>query len=73
MINPKERGTAGNVITMACTQNLANLLGKHIRCIGIRCTGYACYKVSFCPVLERNITNSDMMHLTSGCGRVSDA
>jgi hypothetical protein len=34
-INPKERGTAGNVIMMADKQNIANLFGKHIRCIGI--------------------------------------
>jgi hypothetical protein len=39
-INPKERGTAGNVIMMVCKQSLAKLLGKHIRCIGIRDTGY---------------------------------
>jgi hypothetical protein len=38
-INPKERDTAGNVIMMAGKQNLANLFGKHIRCIVIRGTG----------------------------------
>jgi hypothetical protein len=34
-INPKECGTARNVIMMAGKQNIANLLGKHIQCIGI--------------------------------------
>jgi hypothetical protein len=55
-IDPKERGTTGNVIIVMCKQNLANLLGEHIRCICVQGTRCQRYKISLCQVLECKIT-----------------
>ena len=65
-IDPKERGTARDVIIVAGKEYLANLLGEHIRSISIRGTQCERDKIVFCPILERKVANSDVSHLTSG-------